>query len=106
MDSTLVLANPFLNSLQHRLRLIQHFIIPKAKEPHSETFQPPLPPVIQLFDENVPTAINLDGEHQFPAEEIDDVLVDRALAVKVATADLGALEVAPKSFLRTCRLFP
>ncbi len=85
-----------IDLLQHCLGIGQHFIVPEAKYPIASFDEKVSPPFVCLKLVGMVTAIKLDHQPLFRAEEVNDVATDGLLPAELGAVHLSAPKVHPQ----------
>jgi len=99
-------SDPLLDPLEDRRHVILDLPVPESQKPDSEFLQSGLSAfVMQLFVVMTST-VDFYRKLQILAEEVDDVLVYRPLAIKVVSEELLPFETLPQQNLGECHVPP
>jgi hypothetical protein len=88
--------NPSVNLCNDAKRISLHLCIAESQKSDPEFLQRSLAQVVVCGFESMCIAIDLNRQHQPRCEEIDNVPIDRALAVEIKPGTLARSEVLPE----------
>lgn len=97
--SPLIRGNPFFDSAQHPTKIVPHIGVQKAEHGDAHLLQFLLALLISRFPAYMRCSVNLNRQLQWWAVEIDYVVADRPLTVKVMATHLPTPELLPQQHL-------
>jgi hypothetical protein len=80
---------------EHAIHVCKHFVVPDSNDGEALFFEPAIPLVVGRLG-CMMTAIQLDHESMLEANEVDDVMADRILALEFASVQPTAPQAVPE----------
>jgi hypothetical protein len=90
------------NFLEHVVDMVQHRVIPIAKNCPAKTFEQACPSAVSARAPHMLPAVQFDDEAPFDARKIHEECPDRMLAAEFASAKMPVPQIAPQQSLGVC----